>query len=300
MQITIIPASTRVGTATIRSLLASPTPPAIIAYYRNLSSVPEEFLTNPNLTAKQGDIEDPSSLDFSGSDAVLSITPIWHDGRDVVQVAKQVSENVKNKIEETGDKVKRLVILSSVGGQYTEGTGAIQTNNAAEQVLGKTNVPEIAIVRPVYFMENWITAVDTLKSETPFFFTTFTPSSLKIPHIAINDIGTTLSSELLSPNQLPGPSPHALEIHGPSYSVDDVKKVFEKVTGKEVEAKEIPREGVQGFYATIFPENVAKYYADMNDSILEGGKLFENPEPTEDVRNVGTELEEVVKEWLGA
>jgi hypothetical protein len=122
MQLTIVPASTRISAATIRFLLSSASPPTIVAYYRNLSRVPPEFLNNPNFTAKQGDIEDPSSLDFSGSDAVLSITPIWHDGRDVVEVAKEVSQNVKDKIEETGSNVKRLVILSSLGGQYAEGT----------------------------------------------------------------------------------------------------------------------------------------------------------------------------------
>lgn len=123
MKITIVPASTRVAAATIRHLLSSPNPPSIMGYYRDLSRVPPEFLSNPNFAAKKGDIEDASSLDFSGSNAVLSITPMWYDGRDVVEVAKQVSWNVRNKIEETGGEgqVRRLVVLSSMGAQYDEG-----------------------------------------------------------------------------------------------------------------------------------------------------------------------------------
>ncbi|KAK4221366.1 hypothetical protein QBC38DRAFT_492213 [Podospora fimiseda] len=302
MQITIIPASTRVGTDTIRYLLASPESPTVIGYYRKLSKVPEEFSSNPNFIAKQGDVEDASSLDFSSSDAVLSITPIWHDGRDVVEVAKQVSHNVRDRLVETGTSVKKLVILSSLGAQYTEGTGAIATNHAAEQILGSTpNIPQILIVRPVYFMENWITALETLNSDPPFFYSTFTPSTLRIPHIAIKDIALSLSRNLLSTTPLPGPSPHALELHGPTYSVEDVQAVFSKVLGKEVRVEEIPKEAVEGFYKAVFSEgDVAKYYADMNNAILEGGKLHENPEPTGDVRLEGeTGLEEVVRGWFG-
>ncbi|KAM7208142.1 hypothetical protein V8F20_001422 [Naviculisporaceae sp. PSN 640] len=307
MQITIVPASTRVAAATIRHLLSSPSPPSIVGYYRDLARVPEEFQTSPNFTAKKGDIEDASSLDFSGSDAVLSITPMWYDGRDIVDVAKEVSWNVRNKIEETGGKgqIKRLVVLSSFGGQYTEGIGAILTNHVAEEILGGTNnIGEVVCVRPVYFMENWITAVDTIKAEN-YFFSTFTPSSFKLPHIAVKDIGETLAKELLSATPYPingssKPPVHPLEIHGPNYSTDDVQKIFEEVTGKnEIEVREIPKEGVQGFYEMVgLPPNVAEAFAEMNNSVLKGGMLNVNPEPTKDVRHVGkTELGELVREW---
>lgn len=59
------------------------------------------------------------------------------------------------------------------------------TNHAAEQILGGTrNVDEVVCVRPVYFMENWSTAVDTIKAEN-YFFSTLTPSSLKLPHVSL-------------------------------------------------------------------------------------------------------------------
>ncbi|KAK4209748.1 hypothetical protein QBC37DRAFT_48161 [Rhypophila decipiens] len=309
MQITVIPASTRVATQTIRILLADPSA-SVVGFYRNPSKVPAEFLSNPKFSAKQGDIEDASTLDFSGSDLILSITPMWYDGRDIMTVAKEVSWNVRNKIEETCDDIQRLVVLSSMGGQYDEGTGAILTNHAAEEIIGATkNAKEAVIVRPAYFMENWGEAVGTIKSDG-YFFSTFTPASFQIPHIAIKDIASTLASELLSisggtHSPLPaGSSPYALEIQGPKYSTEDVKRIFEEVSGKkDIQVKEIPKEGVQGFYeAAGFPPNVAKPFAEMNNSIIEGGKLFESPEPrTKDVRIMRTELKDVIKElWNGA
>ncbi|KAM7211825.1 hypothetical protein V8F06_012798 [Rhypophila decipiens] len=301
MQITVIPASTRVATQTIRILLADPSA-SVVGFYRNPSKVPAEFLSNPKFSAKQGDIEDASTLDFSGSDVILSITLMWYDGRDIV------SWNVRNKIEKTCGNIKRLVVLSSMGGQYNEGTGAILTNHAAEEIIGATkNAKEAVIVRPAYFMENWGEAVGTIKSDG-YFFSTFTPASFKIPHIAIKDIASTLASELLStsgtPSPLPaGSSPYALEIQGPKYSTEDVKRIFEEVSGKnDIQVKEIPKDGVQGFYeAAGFPPSVAKPFAEMNNSILEGGKLFENPEPrTKDLRIMRTELKDVIEElWNG-
>ena len=126
LNIVIIPASTKVGAATIRALLSrSSTEIRVTGVYRNPSRAPEEFLSNPNFSARQGDVEDAESLDFKGADAVLSITPTWHDGRDLVEIAKQVSENVKRAIEKeegSGKGVKRVVVLSSFGAQYDHGT----------------------------------------------------------------------------------------------------------------------------------------------------------------------------------
>lgn len=142
LNITIIPASTKVGAATIRALLSrSAAEIRVRGVYRNPSRAPEEFLSNPNFSAAQGDIEDPESLDFKGADAVLSITPTWHDGRDLVEVAKQVSENVKGAIERgKGDNgMKRVVVLSSFGAQYDHGTvstriGKIPAMGADERI----------------------------------------------------------------------------------------------------------------------------------------------------------------------
>ncbi|KAM7186036.1 hypothetical protein V8F33_012027 [Rhypophila sp. PSN 637] len=277
------------ATQTIRILLADLSAPSVVGFYRNPTKVPAEFLSNPKFSAKQGDIEDASTLDFSGSDVILSITPMWYDGRDIVTVAKEVSWNVRNKIEKTCDNIKRLVVLT-------------------EEIIGATkNAKEAVIVRPAYFMENWGEAVGTIKSDG-YFFSTFTPASFQIPHIAIKDIASTLASELLSTSGTPSPlsagsSPYALEIQGPKYSTEDVERMFEEVSGrKDIQVKEIPK-GVQGFYeAAGFPPNVAKPFAEMNNSILERGKLFESPEPrTKDVKIMKTELKDIIEElWNGA
>lgn len=122
-----------------------------------------------------------------------------------------------------------------------------------------------------------------------------------ISQIAIKDVGEACAKELLAAGTALPSNPYAFEVLGPVYSTKDVKKVFDQVSGKEIEIREIPKEGVLEFYGAVFPPSVAKYYADMNTSLLEGGILSEHPEPTEDVRQVGkTELVEVIRELYGA
>ena len=121
MHITVAPASPKTGQATIRALLADASNPVVRGYYRDLKRVPAEFQANPRFEAVQGDVEDASTLDFSGSDAVFNITPPIYEEIDLVAHARLVSENVKAAVKKA-ESVKRLVLLSSVGAQYDHGT----------------------------------------------------------------------------------------------------------------------------------------------------------------------------------
>jgi uncharacterized protein YbjT (DUF2867 family) len=120
MHITVVPAGPKTARATIQNLLDDPRGPTVRAVYRDPSKAPESFVANPRFTAVKGDVSDAASLDFSGSDAVLAITPPRFDGYDVVKHAREVSENVRVKLDGV-ESVKRLVLLSSMGAQYGEG-----------------------------------------------------------------------------------------------------------------------------------------------------------------------------------
>lgn len=122
MLVTVAPASTKTGTAVIRSLLAAAADSDIKvhAIYRNIAKAPAEFTSRQNFKAVQGDIADESSLNFKGSDAVVAIAPPVFEGGDIVAIAKERAENVKNAIEKSGT-VKKVVLLSSVGAQFSSG-----------------------------------------------------------------------------------------------------------------------------------------------------------------------------------
>jgi uncharacterized protein YbjT (DUF2867 family) len=127
MKVTIAPASTQTAQAVIRSLLqrhSGAQPIEIQAVYRDLAKVPQEFDSQKNFSAVKGDIDDGSSLNFSGAQAVFTMTPPVFDGRDPIAHAEVVSTNVRNAVERAGS-VQRLVLLSSMGAQFSEGVVSI-------------------------------------------------------------------------------------------------------------------------------------------------------------------------------
>lgn len=118
MRVTVVPASAKSGVATINSLLSKPV--QVRGVYRDLSKVPAAFSVAANFSAAEGNASDKGTLDLTGSDAILAIIPPVFDGRDPIEHAAKISSNIKTAIELAGN-VKRLVLLSSGGAEFSEG-----------------------------------------------------------------------------------------------------------------------------------------------------------------------------------
>ncbi|KAK2606013.1 hypothetical protein QQS21_003530 [Conoideocrella luteorostrata] len=286
MLITVVPASTKTGSAVIRSILANPPSGATVdiqAVYRKTSKALPEFTSNPRFTAVQGGIDDPASLDLTGSDVVVAVTPPVFESGDMVALTKKRSENVKTAIEKSGT-VKKLVLLSSVGAQFSRGVGEIKTNNMAERVFATTSVPEIIFVRCAYFMENWTMSLDTLAGPEPFFYSTITPLEWRIPMVAVEDIGHSIAHEALKQDRSPS-KPYVFELYGPRwYTPLDVQVALSDALGKQVAVKPVAKSELRGFYEHVFPADIAGEYIEMATSFLEGGVM--KPGEVED----GTEV----------
>lgn len=117
VQLTVIPASTQAGKATISALLSEDKTTRVVGIYRDLTKIPSEFKSHPKFIASQGDIASSPSLDFSNSDAIFYIPPPIYDGSDVGETARKHAENVKEALARASS-VKRLVLFSSMGSQY--------------------------------------------------------------------------------------------------------------------------------------------------------------------------------------
>ncbi|KAH8427551.1 uncharacterized protein LDX57_005265 [Aspergillus melleus] len=120
MTITILPGSTQTAQAAIRAILNDSPSAKVQAIYRNLSKVPDEFASNPRFRAVKGDIDDPSTIDLSGTDALFVVTPPRFDGADTFECARTTAENAKAAVRKVG--VKRVVYLSSIGAHCESGT----------------------------------------------------------------------------------------------------------------------------------------------------------------------------------
>ncbi|KAI9172624.1 putative nucleoside-diphosphate-sugar epimerase [Paramyrothecium foliicola] len=299
MQIVVAPASTRTAAAAIQALLDRASADTTIkAYYRDLGRVPAEFRKHKALSPVQGDVSDPSTLDFAGADAVLAVTPPTFTG-DMEAHALAVSHNVTEAAEKAGT-VKKLVLLSSMGAELSSGVGEIKTNHIAERIFSKSHVPEIIFVRCAYFMENWTRNIDTLKGPEPFIISTVTPLDWKLPMVAVNDIGYALANELLKKSPSPA-KPYVFELHGPQmYSPTDVHEAFCKALGRPVAVKPIQQDELHGFYSQIFPAESVDNWVEMTKSFLPGGVMAVDGIKWEerDVHRGDTDLATTVKRAL--
>ncbi|KAK7920270.1 hypothetical protein PG985_008292 [Apiospora marii] len=129
MRIVVVPASPKTGQATIRTLLADASKPAVTGVYRDVRRAPAEFTNNPRFTAVEGDVADAKrllgpALDCysQDADAVATITPPLHAEADPIAKARELAGNVKHAITARKASVKRLVYISSVGTQLEHGT----------------------------------------------------------------------------------------------------------------------------------------------------------------------------------
>ncbi|GKT56262.1 HET domain-containing protein [Colletotrichum tofieldiae] len=180
MHVFVVPASPKTGQATIRALLDDASQPYVTGVYRDLERVPAEFRDHARFTAIKGDVANVGTLKFAGADAIVTITPPLYSEANPIARAREMAANVKYAIGQAGDSVRRLVYVSSVGAHLEHGTGEIKTNYEAEQVLIGA-APEVVFVRCAYFMENWATALGTLKAEPPFFYSAVCPDDFHIP-----------------------------------------------------------------------------------------------------------------------
>ncbi|KAF9772255.1 hypothetical protein IL306_010037 [Fusarium sp. DS 682] len=267
--ITVIPASTKAGRETIRTLLESESKPTIRAVYRDTSKAPPEFLKHSNFEAVKGDVGDGGSLDFTGSNAVFYIPPPIFDGSDTGEWATRAATNVKNALQKAN--VKRLLILSAIGSHNSSGIGVLKLNYISDELL-KDSVPEVSIVRPTYFCEDFAHLLDAAKEENPTIYSWITPIDYKIPLVGLKDVAENCANSLLA--ETAKPSPHYFNIFGPRpYGSLDLKEAVEEIFGKKVELKLVEEDQLLDYWKQIVPEQYAEEFKEMTTAGFADGAI---------------------------
>ncbi|KAH6880002.1 hypothetical protein B0T10DRAFT_581962 [Thelonectria olida] len=290
--ITIVPASTQAGKETVLFLLASKSKPFVRGIYRDPSKAPTEFTQHPNFEAVKGDVGSGAGLDFSGSNAVMYIPPPTYDGTDQGQFATQTALNVKKALQ-NAPNVTRLLLHSSMGAQHDHGIGILRLNHISDNVL-KHTVPEVLVVRPAYFYENWADALKTMQADPPRLESPIPLAEYQIPMVSAKDVGEYFANALLEESAKPGLQ--HVDLYGPRhYSSLDVKKAIEDVTGKEGELVNIERDALSQWYEKHVPKVYAQEFADMILGALPGGVMEHFDDQPQIVRGK-TELGDAMRE----
>ncbi len=215
------------------------------------------------------DVQDAESLTkaLEGGKVLYLMNPPNEQSENMFVETEKVIKAFQTAIGNSS--LEKLVVLSSIGAHLPSGTGPIVTNHLLEQAFGNLDI-STTFVRAAYFMENWNSVLDTVKSEgiLPSFFQ---PLDKKIPQVSVEDIGRIAAEAMLENSE----GVQIKKLAGFPYSPNDVAEAFSKVLGKEVKAVAVPEEQWMETLKTFSSQRNAEAYYEMMQWVNSGSITFE-------------------------
>lgn len=184
----------------------------------------------------------------------------------------------RRRVDQTAEAVKasgivHVVLLSSIGAHLPEGTGPIRAARYGEQRLAAV-APNITILRPGYFMENWANGIKMAKNQG--LLPSFISPQMSIPMISTRDIGRVAAERLMA-----GGRGHAIvELAGPEeYSPEQVAVALGVILGRAVPVQAAPLSAVvPTFTAFGFSNEAAGLFEEMYTAFSKDAVRYERPQ----------------------
>jgi uncharacterized protein YbjT (DUF2867 family) len=218
--------------------------------------------------AAVADIFDESSLieAFKDGTTLFALMPVNATSDDILGDTKKILENYRKALETSS--IKKVVGLSTMGAQYSSGTGNLSMLYLLEHAFEGLDV-KTTFIRPAYFFSNWMMYLNVVKEKG--ILPTFFPLDLAIPMISPLDVGKN-AADIITMEDTAG---KIYEVKGPIlYSSKDVASAFAVALGKEVTAVQTPRdEWEKALHEAGFSEDAIKNFIEMTDAIIEGKLL---------------------------
>ena len=223
--------SGRTGAAVARTLLAGGKRVRVIVRTPDNGTV----WANQGAEVAVASLTDMSALSsaLSGAAGAYIISPPQYSQEDLFKQAEMMADTIAEASIKA--QLPKLVALSSIGADRSEGVGWISMNRTLEQSLEQTGLP-VTFLRAAYFMENWIPMIQSaLKQGSLSSF--LAPLDRKIPMIATDDIGR-IAAEAFNEdwNKV-----RVIELEGPtSYCPNDLASSLTQRLGEVFDIKAIP------------------------------------------------------------
>ncbi len=204
---------------------------------------------------------------LEGGEALYLMNPPAYQVEDMLVEIEKVIKAFQMAIEKSS--LEKLVVLSSVGAQHESGTGVILTLHQLEKAFANSTIPT-TFVRPVSFMENWNSVLDTVKTQgiLPSFQQ---PLDRKFPQVAVADIGRAAAEAMTEKSE----GVEVKELEGFWVSPDETAEAFSKVLGKEVKAVAVPESQWLEIFKGFNSEKNAAAMVEMTKGINSGYVDFE-------------------------
>ena len=259
-----------------------------------ITSQPQRKSDIETLGAKPavGSVQDSSFLatTIKGADALFAMTPPNLGGSDVISNTTRAGQAFADAIKTTG--IKRVVMLSSIGGDLPTGNGPIAGIHNIEQIYSSLKGVSFTFLRAGYFYFNFFNDVPLIQHMG--IIGSNYPASVRLPLVHPKDIAAAAAEELLTTHPE----------NTVRYIVSDHRTAAEvaKTLGTAVGKPELPwveftdEQALQGMQQAGIPDEIAALYAEMGAG-LRSGIIQKGFEQAGAPITGKTKLEEFAKEF---
>lgn len=288
MKVVVTGPTGHIGNVVARRLLDAGASVAVFA--RDPSKVRD--LAGRGARVFQGSLESEADVMEAtrGFDALYWMTPPNVATPDVIAYQDRLGKNAAAAIRANG--IRRVVNLSSIGAQLSAGTGPIKGLHRVEKTINAaaTNVTH---VRPVYFMENTLGSLETIRAAKSVFLPI--PGSVRVPMIATHDVGEWVAKRLLDESWS---GKVAFELYGPDeLSFDAMAATLTKVLGEPVRHVQVTREQAsQALLGMGLGKSMTDLYLEMFTAFEKRKVVGETPRGP--ANTTSTSFEEFVRTTL--
>jgi uncharacterized protein YbjT (DUF2867 family) len=260
----IVGVTGQVGGVAARLLLANGLD--VRAVVRNPGSA--SMLREQGYEVSIADLRDTQALAlaFQEAEGVFVMLPLNFDPSADFSEAQEIASSLHDAI--VSALPGKVVCLSAIGAQVLKPSLLMQLRYL-EAALRELPMP-VAFVRAAWFMENALCDVQLAceSGEIPSFLQ---PVGQKIPMVATADIGRVISETLMEEWE----GLRIIEIEGDRrISPNDIAKTFDRLLGREVRAKLVPRDAWEETFRAQGMKNPGPRMQ-MLDGFNEGWLKFE-------------------------
>jgi uncharacterized protein YbjT (DUF2867 family) len=247
--------------------------------------------------AAVGSVEDVGFIvkSFAGADAVyLMIPPNWTLTGGWLEYQQKVTHNYIDAIKT--NKIKNVVLLSSVGAHMRKGAGPVDGLGYAEEKLSELKDVSVKILRPSYFFYNLFGMAAMIKHMN-ILGSNFGSTDEKLAMVHTSDIADVVTEELLG-LKFKG---HSIRyISSDERHPKEIAEVLSKAVGKPgtpwVEFTD--DQAMQGMLQNNLTKTIAKGYVELG-AALRTGKAQEDYWKNRPSQLGKIKLEDFAKEFIG-
>jgi uncharacterized protein YbjT (DUF2867 family) len=209
---------------------------AVRALIRNPDQPQARTLAGPGVEVVRGDMDDRDSLlrALEGCYGVHSVQTSWQAGIDG-EIRQGI--NVADAAKTSG--IAHFVYSSVASADQHTGIPHFDSKFRIEEHIRCTGM-RFTIVRPVFFMENWLAMRETIENgalKLPL------DAATRLQMIAVDDIGGMVAEAFSHPGKWQN---RTFELAGDELSMSELAQVFTRAGGREVRYEQVPWEEFEG------------------------------------------------------